>query len=216
MLYEKCPLFLFSLFSAQEERLKNAILASIAPWELRERLLNPFLGKKKCDLSSFSNVHFINSDSIYIEEGVSIAPGALIEGPCYIGEHVSIGHCAYIRKGTFLAKNVHIGHCSEISRSLFLQGAKAPHFNYVGDSVIGENVNLGAHATLANLRLDKKPIKLHFEGTTIATERIKMGSFVGDNASIACGVVLNPGTIVPKKSLIYPQQTTYGLFHGQT
>ncbi len=204
MISKKSPSFLTSLFSSKDPMIGEYFEQPSSLEDLRKLLLNAH-NPKKVDLSSlFPSVYFLNKESICIEKGVQIAPGALIEGPCYLGENVTIGHCALIRKGTFLAANVHIGHCSEISRSIFLEGAKAPHFNYVGDSIIGINVNLGAHATLANLRLDKKEIVLHFEGEKIATGSFKFGSLVGDNSSIGCAVVLNPGTILKKGSQILP------------
>ena len=92
----------------------------------------------------------------------------------------------------------------------FFEGAKAPHFNYVGDSIVGKDVNLGAHATLANLRLDKKPIHIIFEREKISTGKVKFGSLIGDGSSIGCGAVLNPGTIVQKNSKIPPLTTQKG------
>ena len=89
------------------------------PWDIQEEITTFFLKKKKPFKGSYPFVFFQNKNSIFIEEGVTIAPGAFIEGPCYLGKNVSIGHSALIRAGTFLAPNVHIGHCSEISRSIF-------------------------------------------------------------------------------------------------
>lgn len=170
-----------------------------------------FLNKKKeFDSSLFPSVYFRNKKQIYIEEGVEIFPGALIEGPCFLGKNTIIGHSAFIRAGTILAPNVHIGHCSEINRSIFLEGAKAPHFNYVGDAIIGKDVNLGAHATIANLRLDQKPIKVTYKGHVINTNKRKLGSFIGDSSFIGCGTILNPGTIVQKNSKIAPLTTQKG------
>ena len=210
MISQKTILLLHSLFASSSRLLGDLLDRCSSLNQLQELLLMAHLQNSKQILQEFPSVYFLNKESICIEKGVQILPGALVEGPCYLGENVSIGHCAMIRKGTFLAKNVHIGHCSEISRSIFFEGAKAPHFNYVGDSMVGENVNLGAHVTAANLRLDKQEIILHFEGEKIATGGNKFGSLIGDNSSIGCAVTLNPGTIIEKNTQIPPLSTQIG------
>jgi NDP-sugar pyrophosphorylase family protein len=141
------------LFAYKESIFFNYFDLCPFPWEVWEHLIAKFFMDKIPFSQKYSGVFFLNKSSIYIEEGVKIAKGATIEGPCYLGKNVTIGTNVSIRAGTFLAPNVCIGHCSEIVRSIFFEGAKAAHFNYVGDSVIGKNVNLGAQAVLANLVL---------------------------------------------------------------
>lgn len=206
----KTPSITPLLFATSESLLVSIFARPLFPWELRELLIEKLSKELTATPFTYPFVYLKNQTQIYIGKNVQIDPGAMIEGPCYIGDNVRIGHNALIRAGTFLSSNVHIGHCSEISRSIFLEGAKAPHFNYVGDSVIGREVNLGAHATLANLRLDKKPIDINFQDKKIPTGKNKIGSFVGDFSSIGCGVLLNPGTIIQKGSMILPLTTHKG------
>ncbi len=206
----KTPSITSLLFATNEGILSSIFASALFPWELRELLFEKIMKELKFTPFTYPHVYLKNERQIYLGNNVQIDPGALIEGPCYLGDNVRIGHNALIRPGTFLSSNVHIGHCSEISRSIFLEGAKAPHFNYVGDSVIGKEVNLGAHATLANLRLDKKPIEILFQDKRIPTGRNKVGSFVGDYSSIGSLALLNPGTIIQKNTNILPLTTHKG------
>jgi NDP-sugar pyrophosphorylase family protein len=138
---------------------------------------------------------------VTIEEGVVIAPYAYIEGPCYIGKNCRIGHGAYIRPYTFLSEGSLVGHASEVKHSIFLQGARAPHFCYVGDSILGREVNLGAGTKCANVRFDEKPVFLQRKGERLFTGRKKMGAVIGDFAKTGCNVVLQPGTILEKHAI---------------
>ena len=192
------------LFDLKDSFFKKHFENASHPWEVNEILLQWLVSLPKQSNSHFDSVHMKNKSEIFIEPGAIIEPGALIEGPAYIGKDAFVGHGALIRAGSFLAPTAYVGHCSEINRSILLEGAKAPHFNYVGDSVLGKNVNLGAHATLANLRLDKKDISVYFAHQKISTLKRKVGSFVGDDSMIGCGSVLNPGTIISPRSMIAP------------
>jgi NDP-sugar pyrophosphorylase family protein len=196
--------FLSSLFSAQNSLITPFLEHTLFPWDLHVLLSPLFKENKEAPGSLFPFVHWKDKKHIFIGKGVTIEPGALIEGPCYIGDGVTIGHGALIRGGSFLAPGAYVGHCSEITRSIFFEGAKAPHFNYVGDSIIGTNVNLGSHAALTNLRLDHKDVRLLWNGGLIPTGKRKFGSLVGDHSTVGAGSVLNPGTIVMPGSKVPP------------
>lgn len=151
------------------------------------------------------------------EEGVFIHPSAdigefvKIEGPCYIGEKVVVRHSAYLRKGTWLCKGSLVGHSTEIKNSVLLPGSKAPHFNYVGDSIIGHGVNLGAGAKLSNVRNDRREIQIRLEdGTKVNTGLVKLGAIIGDGCQLGCNVVTNPGTLIPPNSFISPNESVRG------
>lgn len=154
--------------------------------------------------TSVENVFIENKEMVSIGEGTKIGPCVCIEGPVIIGENCDIRHGAYIRPGTIISDNCVIGHASEVVRSIVLPGAKLPHFNYVGDSIIGKGVNLGAGVRIANLRLDEKEIIIHFEGERIRTGLKKFGALVGDGAMIGCNAVLNPGTIIQPHARVAP------------
>lgn len=145
-----------------------------------------------------------NEKEISIGRGCIIEEGAYLEGPCIIGDGTEIRHAAYIRKGSVIGNECIIGHATEVNRSLIFDGAKLPHFNYVGDSVLGEGVNLGAGAKCANLRLDEKEIEIVFEGRRIFTGRKKLGALIGHGSAVGCNAVLNPGTILLPGAKVLP------------
>ena len=146
----------------------------------------------------------INPESIFIDEDVIIETGTLIIGPCYISRESTIRHGAFLRGNVFLSEKSVVGHATEVKNSIFLEGAAAPHFAYVGDSILGRNVNLGAGVKCANLTLKRKEVVLDIDGEKVKTGLRKLGAIIGDNVQIGCNTVLNPGTVISRDSLIYP------------
>lgn len=147
-------------------------------------------------------VHVVNSESIFIGEGTIIEPGAYIRGPCVIGSNCTIRHGAYIR-GSFVCGNgCTIGHDTEIKNVIFLNNVHASHFAYVGDSILGNHVNLGAGTICANLRFDRKLIEIKGNDFALATELKKFGAVLGDDTQTGCNSVTLPGTVTGKEVLI--------------
>ena len=145
----------------------------------------------------------LNKESICIGPGCVIEPGALIEGPCVIGPKCVVRFGAAVR-ASVLYEGALVGHASEIKRSILLKGAKAPHFNYVGDAILGQNVNLGAGAKFANLRLDRKEICIKIKDRVLQTGLKKFGGVLGDGCQVGCNTLLNPGTLVAPNKMIAP------------
>ena len=164
---------------------------------------------------------FDNSNGIiHIHSKAKIGPGVLVEGPAYIGENAEIRQGAYVRKGSWICARAVIGHCTEVKHSLLLPNAKAPHFNYVGDSILGTGVNLGAGCKLSNLRNDGRNILIRDGETGELLEDSglrKFGAILGEGVQLGCNVVTNPGTIMEKNSGAWPNVTVSGLIKsGQT
>jgi UDP-N-acetylglucosamine diphosphorylase / glucose-1-phosphate thymidylyltransferase / UDP-N-acetylgalactosamine diphosphorylase / glucosamine-1-phosphate N-acetyltransferase / galactosamine-1-phosphate N-acetyltransferase len=157
--------------------------------------------------------NFKDLNNVYLGEGTIVKKGAFIEGPAVIGNNCIIGHASLIRENCLLGNNVSIGHASEIKNSIFLNSSSSAHLNYVGDSIIGNNVNLSGGVIIANVRLDKKTIRLKVENETIDTQLLKFGSIIGDNSNIGANSVLNPGTILGKNTAVYPLCSVTGV-HG--
>lgn len=145
-----------------------------------------------------------NQELIFIAEGVIIEPGAYIKGPAWIGEGCEIRHGAYLRENVLLAPKVVVGHSTEVKNSILLTKAHAAHFNYVGDSILGVDSNLGAGVICANVRLDHKTVLVEIEGTKIDTGLQKMGVILGDHSQIGCNSVINPGTLIGQGVLSPP------------
>jgi UDP-N-acetylglucosamine diphosphorylase / glucose-1-phosphate thymidylyltransferase / UDP-N-acetylgalactosamine diphosphorylase / glucosamine-1-phosphate N-acetyltransferase / galactosamine-1-phosphate N-acetyltransferase len=158
----------------------------------------------KIEVGIYAGAHLIHPELISIGKGTCIEPGAYIRGPCIIGENCSIRQGAYIRGDVIIGDNCVVGHDTEVKNSLFLNGANAAHFAYLGDSILGNRVNLGAGVKCANLRLDHQEIFIHFEGKKIGTKRKKLGAIFGDDTQIGCNSVSNPGTITGKGVHCFP------------
>ncbi len=205
--------FEFSTF-VHSELFANATF----PWELLTAL-KPYLQNAQLgfiDGHISPQAYLENPASIIIGKGTVVEPGAYIKGPCIIGEDCIIRHGAYMRGDVITGNGCVIGHATEIKHSILLNNAKAAHFAYLGDTIVGNNVNLGAGVRCANVRFDKQTIHIRFGDELIDTNLNKCGAFIGDNAHIGCNCVLNPGTIVAKnataipcsslKSVVYPHQ----------
>ena len=155
----------------------------------------------------------VSQRGVLIESGARVEPGAYILGPAYIGPGVLVRHGAFVRENVIMLEGSVLGHACEAKSSLFLKHAHAPHFNYVGDSVLGMNTNLGAGTKLSNLAFTsaKDPISgqrptiiIEVEGKRYDTGLAKLGAVLGDNVQTGCNAVLNPGCIVGPNTLIYP------------
>ncbi len=164
--------------------------------ELKRYLNSLDLGKIECAIPE--RVTLVSPDKISIGKGTRIEPGAYIEGPCVIGEDSQVRHGAYVRPYVLTGNKCIIGHSTEMKHSVLLDGAQAPHFNYVGDSILGKGVNLGAGVICANFRLDHGEVLVKIEGTLFKTGLRKFGAILGDLSQIGCNSVLNPGVLLRK------------------
>ncbi len=148
--------------------------------------------------------YLVYPELISIGKGTVVEAGAYIQGPCIIGENCQVRHGAYIRGGVITGDGVVIGHTTEAKNAIFLNGAHAAHFSYIGDSILGNKVNLGAGVKCANFRLDQRKIHVHFEGKKYSTELRKLGAILGDGSQIGCNSVTNPGTLLKKSTFLQP------------
>ena len=157
------------------------------------------------------------------EVGVFIHPSAIIddfvkiEGPCFIGENVEIRHSAYLRKGSWICKGAVVGHSTEVKNSVLLPNSKAPHFNYVGDSILGFGCNIGAGVKLSNVRNDGREVLVTLgDGSRSSSGRRKLGALVGDNSQLGCNAVTNPGAILAPSSMVLPNETVSGWYETKS
>lgn len=180
-----------------------------APWSLLGDPLDAVLDglpSERLEVHLSPDVHLIG-DRIVLEKGVRIGPGAVLEGPIYVGPGVEIRAGAYLRSGCWLGAGALVGASTEIKHSILFSRAHAPHLNYVGDSILGCDVNLGAGTVLSNFRHDGANIRIPRDGNgdeRIDTERRKLGGVLGDGVLTGCNSVLNPGTVVGRETQVYP------------
>jgi NDP-sugar pyrophosphorylase family protein len=151
-------------------------------------------------------------DNISLGEGTVVEPGALIKGPTMIGNNSEVRQGAYIRGNCLVGDRCVVGHTTEIKGGVMLDGAKAGHFAYIGDSILGNNVNLGAGTKLANLKIFGSEITFKIEGQIYKTGLRKLGAIIGDSSELGCNSVCNPGTLLGKASLVYTNITVPGGF----
>jgi len=186
-----------------------------SPWDLltaNEFVINQIKDEKKSNIEDNVTI----KGEIYVGKNTIIKAGTYIEGPIWIGDECIIGPNAYLRKGTVLCGNNKVGASSEIKNSILLENAKAPHHNYVGDSIIGKNCNLGSGTKIANLRLDKKEINVVHKGKRVNTGRKKLGVIMGDNVATGINTSINSGTIIGSDTIIGPNALISGTYNAKS
>ena len=151
----------------------------------------------------YAGATLFDSD-VYIGENTVIEPGALIKGPTIIGNHSEVRQGAYIRGNCIIGNRCVVGHTTEVKSAVLLNDAKAGHFAYIGDSILGNSVNLGAGTKLANLKILDVEMRLKVEGRVYKTGLRKLGAILGDKVETGCNSVTSPGTLLGKQSLVYP------------
>lgn len=205
--------FHYSNFFEDTGIYRNLFEGSAYPWEA--------LSKIDEFIAQFKNSEYISDytqigENTFIGHNVLIDDVAKISGKAIIGHNSTIGHGAYIRGGVLIGESVNIGHVSEIKHSIVLYGSSLAHLNYVGDSIIGGNVNLSGGAKIANWRFDKKEVVIKDGNSEIPTHLEKFGSIVGDNSFIGVNSVINPGTVLAKQTIIYPLISVKGTYLEQS
>lgn len=177
------------------------------PWEILPEIGNYIEELIKNGLPEFTKV----SDGVYVGKNVKIHPSAVIEAPAIIGEGTQVRTGAYIRGNMICGLNCVIGNSTELKNSVLLNNVQVPHYNYVGDSVLGNNAHMGAGSICSNLKADGKAVVIHGE-KEYETNLRKIGGILGDNADVGCSCVLNPGTVIGKNTSVYPLVSLRGVF----
>ena len=148
---------------------------------------------------------------IWIAKSAKVAPSASISGPCIIGENTEVRHCAFIRGNALVGDGAVVGNSTELKNVILFDGVQVPHYNYVGDSILGYRAHMGAGSITSNVKGDKSLVVIKNGDTCIETGRKKVGAILGDFAEIGCGCVLNPGTVVGQNTQIYPLTSVRGV-----
>ena len=151
------------------------------------------------------------SDGVYAHKSAKISPSAQIEPITIIGANTQVRHGAFIRGNALVGDNCVVGNSTEIKNSILFDGVQAPHFNYIGDSILGYRAHTGAGVILSNLKSDKTSVSINCNGEKFYTGLKKLGSVLGDNTEVGCNSVLNPGTVTGKGVRIYPLSCVRGI-----
>jgi len=150
-------------------------------------------------------------EKVFIGAGTVVEDGAMIKGPAIIGKNCRIRHNAYLRENVLIGDDCVVGNSTEVKNSLFFNHAQAPHFNYVGDSILGHKAHLGAGVILSNFKLMDENITVEMDGAPFDTGLRKFGALLGDGCEIGCNSVLSPGSIIGRASVIYPSLAWRGV-----
>ena len=197
-----------NLYNLEETIAKELLEKHEYPWEvlpeISEYILN--LGEK-LDKNIFEK----RGENIWVAKTAKIAPTAYINGPAIIDEEAEIRHCAFIRGNAIVGKGAVVGNSTELKNVILFNKVQVPHYNYVGDSILGYKAHMGAGSITSNVKSDKKLVVIKNGTEKIETNRKKVGAMLGDSVEVGCGSVLNPGTIVGKNSNIYPLSSVRGV-----
>jgi len=151
------------------------------------------------------------SENVWIAKDAVVFPSAYIAGPCIIGHKTEVRHCAFVRGSALVGDNCVVGNSTELKNVIIFDNVQVPHYNYVGDSILGYKSHMGAGSITSNVKSDKLPIVIKNEGEELVTGRKKIGAMLGDRVEVGCNSVLNPGTVIGRDSNVYPTSCVRGV-----
>lgn len=197
-----------NLYSLDETIAKEFLIKYKYPWEaladIKEYVIE--LGNS-LDLNEYDK----KGDNVWIHKTAKVYEYSIIIGPCIIGKDTEVRPGAFIRGSAIIGDNCVVGNSTEIKNVILFNNVQVPHYNYVGDSILGYKAHMGAGAITSNVKADKLNVIIKENGNEIMTNRKKVGAFLGDFAEIGCNSVLNPGTVIGKNSNVYPLSCVRGV-----
>ncbi len=197
------------LFDCKTFYLKSLFLEAEYPWEILPRIKDYIMELIATGLPGFTKL----TEDVWVGENVKIYPTATIEGPTILGNGTEVRPGAFLRGGIITGENCVIGNSTELKNCVLLDKVQVPHYNYVGDSVLGNHAHMGAGAVCSNLKADGKAVVIHGE-QDYETGLRKIGGILADDADVGCGCVLNPGTVIGKGTSVYPLTSLRGVYPG--
>lgn len=196
-----------SLFECKTPYLNGLFEQSTYPWDMLPKIKEYIVNLIEKGIDGYSLIDHM----ILVGKDVKIHPSAVIMPPVIIGDGTEIRPGAFIRGSVITGKNCVIGNSTELKNCVLLDGVQVPHYNYVGDSILGNKAHMGAGSICSNLKSDGKPVVIHAD-TEIATGIRKIGGILADGADVGCGCVVNPGTVIGKGTRVYPLTSLRGVY----
>ena len=198
-----------NLYDLSHTAAKEYLSSFTYPWEalggIKEMILA--LGNS-LDAQQYDKI----GDDVWISKSATVAPTASITGPCIIGHNTEVRHCAFIRGNALVGKNCVVGNSTELKNSILFDNVQVPHYNYVGDSILGYKSHMGAGSITSNVKSDKTLVVVKSrDDEKIETGRKKVGAFLGDGVEVGCGSVLKPGTVLGRGVSVYPLSSVRGV-----
>ena len=183
------------------------------PWEALEGI-SSFLVELGASLSEEEFEK--KGENIWIHKEANVAPTAFLNGPLIVCRGAEVRHCAFVRGSALIGEDAVVGNSTELKNVILFDKVQVPHYNYVGDSILGYKSHMGAGAITSNVKSDKLLVTIHAEDGGIETGRKKIGAMLGDNVEIGCGSVLNPGSVIGRESNIYPLSNVRGCVNAKS
>lgn len=199
------------LYTLDETIAKDIFDGVTYPWEVLPKI-GSFIMELGKTLSE--DEYEKRGENIWIAKSASVAPTAYINGPAIIGKNAEVRHCAFIRGNAIVGEGAVVGNSTELKNVILFNKVQVPHYNYVGDSVLGFKSHMGAGSITSNVKSDKKLVVVKTPEGMIETGMKKFGAMLGDEVEVGCGSVLNPGTVVGSHSNIYPLSSVRGYVPG--
>lgn len=196
-----------TLFNLDETIAKDIFKDVTFPWEVLP-LIKDFILTLGESLSKEEYEH--PAKDIWIAKTASVAATASISGPCIIGKSTEVRHCAFIRGSAIVGENCVVGNSTELKNVLLFNNVQVPHYNYVGDSILGYKSHMGAGSITSNVKSDKTKVTIRYEGDVVHTGLKKMGAILGNYVEVGCNSVLNPGSIIGSNTTVYPVSMVRG------
>lgn len=196
------------LFDLRETLAGDLFAGAVYPWEVLPKIAD-FIRElgAKLDPERFEK----RGEDIWIARSAKVAPTACLNGPLIVDEEAEIRHCAFVRGSAIVGKGAVVGNSTELKNVVLFNRVQVPHYNYVGDSILGYKAHMGAGSIASNVKSDKTLVKIKGQGEEIETGLKKVGAMLGDGVEVGCNSVLNPGTVVGRESNIYPTSCVRGV-----
>ena len=197
-----------NLYNLDETIAKELLEKSEYPWEVLPKIKDFII-----ELGNTLSKEEYNKvgENVWIAKTAKVAPTAFIAGPSIIGKEAEIRHCAFIRGNAIVGEGAVVGNSTELKNVILFNKVQVPHYNYVGDSILGYKSHMGAGSITSNVKSDKKLVVVKNGKEKIETGLKKFGAMIGDNVEVGCGSVLNPGTVIGRETNIYPLSSVRGV-----
>ncbi len=197
-----------NLYNLEETIAKDIFIGCTYPWEVLPKI-EEFIIKlgRSLPKDEYEEV----SNNVWIAKTAKVAPTAYIAGPTIIGKNAEIRHCAFIRGKAIVGEGAVVGNSTELKNVILFNKVQVPHYNYVGDSILGYKSHMGAGSITSNVKSDKKLVIVKNGKEKIETGLKKFGAMVGDNVEVGCGSILNPGSVIGRNTNIYPLSSVRGV-----
>lgn len=190
-----------NLFDLNETIAKDIFNGVIYPWEVLPKI-SDFIIQLGNTLNP--NEYDKTGENVWIAKSATVAPTAYIHGPAIIGKNAEVRHCAFIRGKAIVGEGAVVGNSTELKNVILFNKVQVPHYNYVGDSILGYKAHMGAGSITSNVKSDKKLVVVKNDVEKIETGLKKFGAILGDQVEVGCGSILNPGSVIGKNTNIYP------------